>query len=339
MQSIINLSKYLLLVVLSFSFLIVWYSTSSNDVLEFENTIPIESSVNNQNSDTAPNLDLIPITSSISSANSIWYSISRDLIINHKTQSAAVQKEIKSVLAEKGKLESILKAAAPYIYYIHQQTQKYNLPGELALIPVIESEFNPNDHSTKGATGLWQLMPATARDLGIKVKSSYDGRRNVIDSTKGALLYFRDLGNNFKGNWYLAIAAYNCGQQTVANAIRRAGSHDFSQLHLPTETKFYVLKLLAIAAIVNNPQKYGVQLPAIYNKPYFSQIETSKPFQLSAIAKEAGINLDTLNKLNPDYKNGKIPKKGPYTLLVPINKKAIVISQLGKSGNSIILTH
>jgi membrane-bound lytic murein transglycosylase D len=147
-----------------------------------------------------------------------------------------------------------------------------NLPSELALIPFIESEFNSNNRSKKGAAGLWQLMKETAHLFGVKIKSGYDGRRNLIVSTKAALTYFEDLGNNFKGNWYLAIAAYNSGQFRVESAVRRAGSHNFWDLKkLPRETKEYVPKLLAVAEIVQNPEKYGVHLPQVNNEPRFTQ--------------------------------------------------------------------
>src|SRR5262249_6307926 len=148
-------------------------------------------------------------------------------------------------------------------------TRARDLPAELALIPVIESEYNPNDRSNKGATGLWQLMRQTAHELGVVVQGGYDGRRNVLASTKAALAYFKDLGDLFNGNWYLAIAAYNCGQGRVQSAIRRTGSESFWNLPLPRDTKYYVPRLLAVAEIVKHPAKYGITLPQVQNKPYF----------------------------------------------------------------------
>jgi membrane-bound lytic murein transglycosylase D len=187
--------------------------------------------------------------------DTIWNNIRDDFKIDHKVEQAQVKKEIHKLLADQDKLYSILKAAGPYLYFIHQQTQQRGLPSELALIPVIESEFNPNDYSTKGATGLWQLMPGTAHELGIKVRSRYDGRRNVVVSTAAALAYLKDLGTAFDGNWYLAIAAYNCGQVKIDSAIRRAGSRSFWSLSIPKETKLYLPKLLAVAEIIKNPAK------------------------------------------------------------------------------------
>jgi membrane-bound lytic murein transglycosylase D len=256
----------------------------------------------------------------IHSDETVWNNISRDFKIDHKTQLTQVKAEIRKLLADQDKLYSTLKAAAPYIYFIHQQTQSRGLPAELALIPLIESEFNPNDYSTKGATGLWQLMPGTARELGIKVKSHYDGRRNVVVSTAAALAYFKDLGENFDGNWYLAIAAYDAGQVKIDHAIRQAGTHNFWNLSVPKETKLYLPKLLAIAAIIKDPKKYGVVLPPISNRPYFAQLDVKKPLSLNKVAQSSGVAIETLRTLNPDYNHGVMPSvKGKYVLLVPVN--------------------
>jgi membrane-bound lytic murein transglycosylase D len=300
MQTITHISKYLLLLALSGLLLMVTSYQPMTEVLMVSS---------NSQQPTAK------------AADSIWAILSREFSLDHKIQSSQVQAEIKNLLADQGKLYSILKAAGPYIYFIHQQTRIRGLPAEIALIPVIESEFNPNDRSAKGAAGLWQLMVGTARELGVKVKAGYDGRRNVISSTRAALAYFKDLGIFFKGNWYLAIAAYNSGQGRVQTAERRAGSHNFWNLPLPKETKHYVPKLLAVAAIIENPQKYGVTLPPIMNQPYFTTIQIEKPVNLAEIAKSAKVNLNALHQLNPDYRQEKLAKKhSKNTILIPIQK-------------------
>jgi membrane-bound lytic murein transglycosylase D len=318
MQILINRSKNILFNALS-GFLIVWcgFSISTLDW----STVSVDSGVVLSGVASAKTVDA-------QSSQIIWDSLSSELNLDHKQQSVQVQAEIHKLLAEPNKLYSILKAAGPYIYFIHQQTQARGLPAEIALIPVIESEFNPNDKSTKGATGLWQLMPSTATGLGIKVHSGYDGRRNVIASTKGALTYFNDLGNNFKGNWYLAIAAYNCGSGCVQSAERRKNSNDFWDLKLPKETRLYVPKLLAVAAIVKNPAKYGVQLPPIQNAPFFTELKTKKSLSLQNVAKTSGIDVALLHSLNPDYNHGLVPNKNGYSLLVPISKASALKTQL-----------
>lgn len=314
MQSVNHFSKLLIFVVLSCSLLLAFY---------------------NKNLDiTASNFASTDVSEVTMPDNTIWSSISGQFQLDHKAESAQVQAEIRGLLVDQKKLYQILEAAAPYIYFIHQKAQEKGLPGELALIPVIESEFNPNDHSNKGASGLWQLMSGTAHELGVKVKSGYDGRKNVVSSTNAALAYFKDLGNDFNGDWYLAIAAYNCGQVRIASAIKKTGSHNFWNLSLPHETRCYVPKLLAVAAIIEHPEKYGVQLPPITNKPYFTEIKVTKPVNLPTLANASGVSIDRLRVLNPDYSRGKIPKskEGTYALLVPLDHASVIKNQLQKTN-------
>lgn len=333
MRLFISFSSYLFLVVLSFSLIITGYISNNRTEI---NTGAVDTRIDRYfEPETAVNTsDELARTSSMKSNKKsgrdfVWRTISNDLQLDHKTETRAVRTEIQKILSEKGKFENILKSAAPYIYFIYEQTEQHHLPAEIALIPIIESEFNPNDYSKKGATGLWQLMPRTASELGVRVKGGYDGRRNVIASTKAALAYFKDLGGQFKGNWYLAVAAYDAGQGKVASAVRHAGSTNFLNLKLPKETKLYVPKLLAVAEIISHPEKYHVALPRDTNMPYFAQLKTKTPVNLMQLAKASGIDLKTLQTLNPDYKNGKVPAKGPYTLLVPIEEMNAVKKRLG----------
>ncbi len=321
MQTLTSFSKYLLLAVLSCSLLIALKSNN----LEIAESSFITNANGNDNTIYTVNESSVP-------SDSIWKSISREFKLDHKTQSKRVQDAIRELLSDQSKLNQILEASAPYIYYIHQKTQEKGLPSELALIPVIESEFNPNDHSNKGAAGLWQLMSRTANELGVKVKSGYDGRRNVVSSTNAALAYFKDLGTMFNGNWYLAIAAYDCGQAKIQSAVRHAGSPDYWNLSLPRETRCYVPKLLAVAAIIANPQKYGVHLPPVDNKPYFAELKLKKPVNLVKLAKTSDIDIDTLRTLNPDYNHGHVlkAKEGTYALLIPVDQLSKVSNQLQK---------
>lgn len=308
MQILSSISKYLILVLLSCSLLLITW-----------NKVNIESL----------GLGFIYSSETADTKNSIWNSMRREFSLDHQTQTMQVQREIRRLVADQDRLTQILKAAGPYMYFIYKKTQARGLPIELALIPFIESEFNPYDRSNKGATGLWQLMPQTARDLGVKVKSGYDGRRNVVASTDAALAYFNDLGNNFNGNWELAIAAYNCGEGCVKSAKRRTGSENFWKLPLPQETKYYVPRLLAVAEIIENPEKYGVQLPPINNEPYFTEVKVNKPVSLEKVAKTSGIDIKTLHKLNPDSKS-VVPeqKNGERKILVPVNKAPEVVQAI-----------
>jgi membrane-bound lytic murein transglycosylase D len=128
----------------------------------------------------------------------------------------------------------------------------------------------------------------------------------------------------------LAIAAYNCGQVRVKSAIRKTGTESFWNLPLPQETKYYVPRLLAVAAIIKNPEKYGVELPQVSNEPFFEELKVSKPVNLEHVAKSTGVNIETLNKLNPDYTHGSKPvsKAEVKTLLVPVDKVPAVKAHL-----------
>jgi membrane-bound lytic murein transglycosylase D len=311
MQTLLAQPKILFLLILTFIFSILTVSA-----------YPPEFSFSNEHmlqQITALNLNL-PVTS-------VWDSIRADFVLNHKTETAQVQAQIKILLSEKNKLISILTAASPYIYYIHQQTQKRHLPSELVLIPIIESEFNPHDHSTKGASGLWQLMPDTALVLKIKVVSSYDGRRSVVSSTTAALDYFKDLNVEFKNNWYLTLAAYNSGDGRVRSSTRKNTTENIWNLSLPKETKLYVAKLLAVAAIIKNPEKYGVILPLIPNQAYFVEYKVKKPMGLTAVTKMTGIDIESLKKLNPDY-NPKQISHYSSMLLVPVENVKLIKPQM-----------
>ncbi|MBA3662528.1 MAG: transglycosylase SLT domain-containing protein [Gammaproteobacteria bacterium] len=346
MQILTSVSKYLLLALLSCALFLTWYGSTQitlttplppEEIESGASTYSYSYSYSTPGASTSRALasitaaDVLQVPSDVfkkikgtplaHTSDSIWKTLSKEFKLNHNVQASEVQKEIRRIQADHTRFYAILNAAAPYIYYIHQQTRAKNLPAEIALIPYVESEFNPNDRSTKGATGLWQLMVGTAHELGVQVKAGYDGRRDVVASTRAALAYFKDLGELFKGNWYLAIAAYNCGQGRVANTIKKAKSSNYWQLtKLPTETKYYVPRLMAVAAVIKNPEKYGVKLPEIKNKPYFTEVKSKKIVNLAKVAQSTGVNIKTLNSLNPDYNKGVITKGGAYSLLVPIEQ-------------------
>lgn len=248
----------------------------------------------------------------------IWNKIGEHLNLNHYQNNPRVKKEIARVLANKQNFQIFLNRSTPYIYHIYTQTQLRHLPAEIALIPIIESEYNPNDHNSIGALGLWQLMPATAKILGVKMRNGYDGRRNLIESTNAALVFFKDLSHTFNGNWNLSFAAYNCGPGCVSSAIRRAGTHDFFKLKVPLDTRYYVPRLLAMAELIKHAKHYGINLPKTQDTPFFKEVKVNKTTSLTSYAKSNGTNLDILKKLNPDYQHSKTIALA-RTLLVPIN--------------------
>jgi membrane-bound lytic murein transglycosylase D len=212
--------------------------------------------------------------------------------------------------------------AAPYLYYILQQAKKRHLPAEIVLLPMMESAYNPFAYSTAGAAGIWQMMPGTASGFGIKQNWWYDGRRDVVASTKAALDYLVYLGGFFDGNWLLALAAYDTGEGNVLAAIRkntRDGiSTDFWSLPVAQETQDYVPRLLALATIIANPDQYPVQFPVVNNAPYLAQIDMGSQMDLKQVAYLAGLSLKEIKQLNPGYTHTTTDPNGPFKIVLPI---------------------
>lgn len=216
------------------------------------------------------------------------------------------------------------RQSEPYIYHIINEIKKKKLPGELALIPMIESGFDPFAYSGAGAAGLWQLMPGTGSGLGLKQDWWFDGRRSISQSTQAALDYFTYLKSYFQGNWLLAIAAYDSGQGKIHRALQAAGftrnRAEFWKLSVPKETRKYIPRLLAIAEVLQNPQRYNVNLPPIAYEPYFEPVEIGSQIDLNQAAKLADISYEELIRLNPGYNRWVTAPYKPFRLLLPKEK-------------------
>lgn len=210
-------------------------------------------------------------------AEQIWDRIRQNYGIQSAKEKYLVQRQIKKYSAQEKMLYKHSNNAKPYIYHIVEQLEERGMPSELALLPMIESAFQPKATSPKGAAGLWQFMPATGRQYGLKHKKGYDERRDLVASTRAALDYLEFLHDEFDNDWMLALAAYNSGEGTVHRAIKknqRAGkSTSFWALPLPQATKEYVPKLLALAEVIKNPELHDIALAVIKNKPYQSSVK------------------------------------------------------------------
>jgi len=221
-------------------------------------------------------------------------------------------------------INKLVQNASPYFFYILEEVEKRGMPSEIALLPMIESEFNPHNKSPKGAVGLWQIMPALGRLHHLKQNAWYDGRKDVYESTKVALDHLAYLHKRFNGNWFLALAAYNSGETKVLRAIKQNKSNkkstDFWSLALPTETKHFVPKLLALAAIIQSPKSHGISLPSIPNKPIFARVSTGKALDIAHAAKLAEVSETQLRKLNPGFHKKSMHPSGPFHLLVPVHQ-------------------
>jgi len=218
-------------------------------------------------------------------------------------------------------LERTWGRAGLWLYYIVSQLEQRKMPAELALLPVIESAFEPYAYSRARASGLWQFISDTGRRFGLKQDWWYDGRRDPIEATRAALDYLQALHDQFDGDWLLAVAAYNCGELTVSRAIERnqrlGKPTDFWHLKLPTETRGYVPELLAMRRLVANPERYGLEFSRIANEPYFVPIVTGGQIDLKVVADIAGVSVEDLYELNPAFHRWATDPTGPYRLLVP----------------------
>jgi len=218
-------------------------------------------------------------------------------------------------------LERTWGRAGLWLYYIVGQLEQRKMPAELALLPVIESAFEPYAYSRARAAGLWQFISDTGRRFGLKQDWWYDGRRDPIEATRAALDYLQALHDEFDGDWLLAVAAYNCGELAVSRAIQRnqrlGKPTDFWHLKLPTETRGYVPELLAMRRLVANPERYGLEFSRIPNEPYFVAISTGGQIDLKFVADIAGISVEDLYELNPAFHRWATDPTGPYRLLVP----------------------
>ena len=216
-------------------------------------------------------------------------------------------------------LQRVFTRAQPYLPHILAQLRERGMPLELALLPVVESAYDPFAYSHGQAAGLWQFIPATATHFGIDQNWWYDGRRDVLDSTRAALDYLERLHRIFDGDWLLAIAAYNSGEGKVRSALRRAGRNaSFWELSLPRETRMYVPRLLALSRIVAAPGDFGVVLPVVVDEPQFEVVATGGQLDLALAAELAGTDLDTLYRFNPGLNRWATPPDGPHRLLLPV---------------------
>lgn len=239
------------------------------------------------------------------------------------------------LLSNPGFLRNASLRAGPYLHFITENLDQRGMPAELALLPIVESAYNPKANSIKDAAGLWQFMAATGRDFNLRQTAWYDGRRDVVASSRAAMDYLTRLHDQFNGDWLLAMAAYNAGEGTVSRAMeanqRRGLPTDYWHLNLPKETQDYVPRLLALSMLVREPEVYGVQLSPVANAPYFTSIELTGSIDIGQLAASAGVDEAVLLGLNPAFLRKKTVD-GPSHLLVPRDQAAQLSASLSKMG-------
>ncbi len=222
-------------------------------------------------------------------------------------------------------VKRMMARSQKYLFHVVEEVQKRGMPTEIALLPMVESAFNPQAYSTGHASGIWQFVPATGKNFGLKQTWWVDNRRDVTAATDAALTYLQKLHVMF-GSWDLALAAYNAGEGTVMRAIqnnRKKGlPTDYQSLSLPPETRAYVPKLQAVKNIVNNPEQYGLDIQPIANTPYFTQVSAPKQIDTKLAARLAGVSLEEFISLNPEYNRPVMTSSaGKNEILLPIGRE------------------
>jgi membrane-bound lytic murein transglycosylase D len=236
-------------------------------------------------------------------------------------ENARIREQKVKYLKNKSYLHDVTLRAEPYMYWITEQIKKRNMPMELVLLPIVESAFDPKATSAANAAGLWQIVPQTGRNYGLKQNQWYDGRRDVVASTTAALDMMQNLNKMFGGDWLLTIAAYNSGEGRVMQAVKankaKGRPTDFWSLALPRETSIYVPKMLALSDILKHSKKYGISLPTPSQDRALARVEVGQQMQLTQAAEMAGMSLTKLKSYNTGYKQNVTAPNGPHYIVLP----------------------
>jgi len=225
----------------------------------------------------------------------------------------------------------MMERGSHFLYHVVEEVERRKMPTEIALLPMIESAYNPQAYSRSHASGMWQFIPSTGRNYGLRQNFWYDGRRDVLAATGAALDYLEKLHNQF-GDWNLALAAYNWGEGAVSRAVARNQARglptDYESLAMPLETRTYVPKLQAVKNIIANPRQYGIALADIPNRPYFATVTTRRHIDVELAASLAEISLEDFRFLNPAHNKPVIKADGSETIVLPIEKIAVFQNNL-----------
>jgi membrane-bound lytic murein transglycosylase D len=246
--------------------------------------------------------------------------------------NARIQRQLDGLLSQRGFVQGASERAGPYLHFIVERLDERAMPLEFALLPMIESAYDPLAHSAAEAAGLWQFIPSTARHFNLAQSAAYDARRDLIASSKAAMDYLQRLHAQFDGDWLLALAAYNAGEGRVAQAIelnrRRGLPTDYWHLTLPQETQDYVPRLLALSLLVRHPETYAIHFKPIANEPYFEVLAINDKVDMVRLAASAGVDAQPLLRLNPGFLAKKTLPGG--LLLVPRTQKQTLVQSLSR---------
>lgn len=251
----------------------------------------------------------------------VWGRIYKGFRFPNSNYHPLVKKYINEFSRSPARLERLNDRASKYLYMVVNELNRRHMPTDLALLPFVESAYRNKAFSHAGAAGMWQFIPSTGRNFGLKQTGSYDARLDSFEATRAALDYLQKLNREFRGDWFLSLAAYNAGENRVHRAIaenkRKGLKTDYWNLRLPKETKQYVPRLLAFKEIFRNPRAYRVRLRGVPNTSALTQVRINKAVNLRQVAARAGLPSDTLTSLNPSYLHGITTPRYSNRIILP----------------------
>lgn len=296
---------------------------------------PLSSQPNDDQQD-ALNENQTQLSRQTSIASDAWQFVQQSLRLSIP-ENEQVENYRKQYLREALWVSKILNRATPFVGHIVDELDKRYMPVELALLPAIESGYRPDVHSAMNAAGIWQIVPATAKEIGLERTQWFDGRADIVASTTAAIDYLSYLNAEFHGDWLLTLAAYNAGPGRVRGAIKRNNRNnlptDFWSLQLPTETRNYVPKFLALVAMLRYDNVPGFEIPAIKRGKNFEQIDVRQRVSLDKIAEFSTISEKTLRLLNASLVHAVTPPSGPHILNVPLGHGEALLDSLSKASH------
>lgn len=266
-------------------------------------------------------LDPVVTQSELSAYTDVWQRIRQQMHIQ-VPQRADIRREIAFFASKQKFFNEVANRAEPYLYLIVTELEKRRMPVELALLPIVESAYNPVAQG-KGPTGLWQMVPQTARNFGLKIQHGYDGRKDPWSSTLAVLDYLQHLHDSLGNDWLNAVAAYNSGEGRIMAAIERNKARgkptDYWSLQIPARYVQTMPKWLAMISLVKNPANYQISLPPVANRPVVGSTKIAGAVQLQQAAELAGMPLNQLKKLNPGFALTTTPEGKEFPLLLPLD--------------------
>jgi membrane-bound lytic murein transglycosylase D len=261
----------------------------------------------------------------------LWRRIAAGLEL-HEGDRAEIVRERAWFIDNPDFLERVSLRAKPVLYHVVEEIERRGMPLDIALLPIVESAYQPKAYSPGHAAGIWQFIPATARRYGLKQNWWYDGRNDFVAATRAALDYLAVLHREFDGDWLLALAAYNCGERKIIKARnlneRWGRPTDFWSLRLPRETRLHVPRLLAVASLVADPARYGQRFASIPDEPYFTEVDTAGQIDLEQARELSGMAQDEFQALNAAHRRWVTDPAGPHVLRVSVEKADLFQTRL-----------